>query len=65
MGRIEQTLLEGANRRRPNRPKTFARTPTIPEEVRDVSIYDKGPGHLEGYPDHFFLSVVSAMLPSP
>jgi hypothetical protein len=28
----------------PNRPpETFARTPTIPEEVTDVSIYDKGP----------------------
>jgi hypothetical protein len=27
----------------PNRPKTFARTPTIPEELTDVSIYDKGP----------------------
>jgi hypothetical protein len=48
MGRIEQTLLEGANRRRPNRPKTFARNPTIPEELTDVSIYDKGPGHPVG-----------------
>ena len=45
MGRIEQTLLEGANRRRPNRPKTFARSPTIPQEVPNVSIHDKGPGY--------------------
>ena len=29
--------------RRPNRPKTFARNPTIPQKVTDVSIYDKGP----------------------
>jgi len=35
---------------RPNRPKTFARTATIPEEVPNISIYDKGPGHPEGYP---------------
>src|SRR5215218_3439975 len=28
----------------PNRPKTFARNPTIPHKVTDVSIYDKGPG---------------------
>ena len=28
---------------RPNRPKTFARKPTIPQEATDVSIYDKGP----------------------
>jgi len=29
---------------RPNRPKTFARNPTLPQEVAaDVSIYDKGP----------------------
>src|SRR5829696_5372589 len=27
MGRIEHTLLDGANRRHPNRPKTFARNP--------------------------------------
>ena len=39
----------------PNRPpKTFARTRTIPEEVTDVSIYDKGPGHPEGYPGQVF-----------
>jgi hypothetical protein len=30
--------------------RTFARTRTIPEEVTDVSIYTKGPGHPEGYP---------------
>src|SRR5215208_3650192 len=29
--------------RRPNRPKTFARYHTIPQEVTNVSIYDKGP----------------------
>jgi hypothetical protein len=27
MGRIEHTLLDGACRRHPNRPKTFARNP--------------------------------------
>jgi hypothetical protein len=37
--------LEGANGLHPNRPKTFARNPTIPEEVTYVSIYDKGPGY--------------------
>src|SRR5215207_337374 len=34
----------------PIRPKTFARTPTIPQKVTNVSICDKGPGHPEGYP---------------
>jgi hypothetical protein len=29
--------------RRPNRPKTFARSPTIPQKVTNVSIYDKLP----------------------
>src|SRR5829696_4652192 len=29
---------------RPNRPKTFARNRTLPQEATDVSIYDKGPG---------------------
>ena len=28
---------------RPNRPKTFARKPTIPQKVTTVSIYAKGP----------------------
>jgi len=41
-GRIEHTLLDGEFSVRPNRPKTFARTPTIPQEVTDVSICDKG-----------------------
>jgi hypothetical protein len=31
--------------RRPNRPKTFARNPTIPHKVTNVSIYHKGPGY--------------------
>ena len=31
--------------RRPNRPKTFARNPTIPQKVPNVSIYDKEPGY--------------------
>jgi hypothetical protein len=43
-GRIEHTLLDGEFSVRPNRPKTFARNPTIPQKVTDVSIYDKGPG---------------------
>ena len=29
---------------RPNRPKTFARNPTIPHKVPNVSFYDEGPG---------------------
>src|SRR5215218_1303838 len=39
--------------RRPNQPKTFARYHTIPQKVTTVSIYDKGPGHPEGYPDPY------------
>jgi hypothetical protein len=31
--------------RRPNRPKTFARSLTIPQKVTTVSIYDKEPGY--------------------
>src|SRR5215216_1996085 len=27
----------------PNRPKTFARNPTLRQEVANISIYDKGP----------------------
>jgi hypothetical protein len=38
-GRIEQTLLDGEFSVRPNRPKTFARNPTIPQKVTTVSIY--------------------------
>jgi len=30
----------------PNRPKTFARNRTLPQEATDVSIYDKGAGLL-------------------
>ena len=43
MGRIEHTLLDGEFSVRPNRPKTIARKPTIPQKVTNVSIYDKGP----------------------
>jgi hypothetical protein len=43
-GRIEHTLLDGEFSVRPNRPKTFARNPTIPQEVPNVSIYDKRAG---------------------
>jgi hypothetical protein len=39
-------LLDEGRALHPNRPKTFARNPTIPEEVTDFSIYDKGPGLL-------------------
>jgi hypothetical protein len=42
-GRIEQTLLDGEFSVRPNRPKTFARNPTLPQEMTNVSIHDKGP----------------------
>ena len=45
MGRIEHTLLDEGRGLRPHRPKTFARTPTIPQKVPNVSIYDKGPGY--------------------
>jgi hypothetical protein len=44
-GRIEHTLLDGEFSVRPNRPKTFARNPTIPQKVPNVSIYDKEPGY--------------------
>jgi hypothetical protein len=50
MGRIEHTLLDGEFSVRPNRPKTFARNPTIPQKVPDVSIYDKGRDPLEQRP---------------
>jgi hypothetical protein len=43
-GRIEHTLLDGEFSVRPNRPKTFARNPTIPQKVPNVSIYDKSRG---------------------
>ena len=42
LGRIEQTLLDGEFSVRPNRPKTIARNPTIPQKVTTVSIYAKG-----------------------
>jgi hypothetical protein len=42
MGRIEHTLLDGVNGQHPNRPKTFARNRTLPQEMTNVSIYDKG-----------------------
>jgi hypothetical protein len=44
-GRIEHTLLDGEFSVRPNRPKTFARNPTTPQKVPNVSIYDKEPGY--------------------
>jgi hypothetical protein len=43
IGRIEQTLLDEGRGARPNRPKTFARSPTLPEETTNVSIHNKGP----------------------
>jgi len=46
-GRIEHTLLDGEFSVRPNRPKTFARNPNIPQKMTDVSIYDEGPGPVE------------------
>jgi len=42
MGRIEHTLLVGELSARPNRPKTFARDPTVPQKVTKVSIYSEG-----------------------
>jgi hypothetical protein len=44
-GRIEHTLLDGEFSVHPNRPKTFARNPTIPQKVPNVTIYDKEPGY--------------------
>ena len=38
MGRIEHTLLDGEFSVCPNRPKTIARNPTIPQKVTNVSI---------------------------
>jgi hypothetical protein len=35
--------LDGEFSVRPNRPKTFARNPIIPQKVTNVSIYDRGP----------------------
>jgi len=43
LGRIEHTLLDREFSVRPNRPKTIARNPTIPQKVTNVSIHDKGP----------------------
>jgi hypothetical protein len=42
MGRIEHALLVGELSARPNRPKTFARNPTVPPKVTKVSIYGEG-----------------------
>ena len=42
MGRIEHALLVGELSARPNRPKTFARAPTVPQKVTNVSIYSEG-----------------------
>jgi hypothetical protein len=50
MGRIEHTLLDEGRGSHPNRPKTFARNRTLPREVADVSIYDKGPEPLRAPP---------------
>ena len=41
MGRIEHTLLDREFSVRPNRPKTIARNPTIPQKVTNVSIHDE------------------------
>jgi hypothetical protein len=38
MGRIEHTLLDEERAFIPNRPKTIACNPTIPQKVTDVSI---------------------------
>ena len=42
-GRIEQSLLDEGRGLHPNRPKTFARNPTLPQEVTNVSTHDKAP----------------------
>jgi len=49
MGRIEHTLLDEEQGLIPNRPKTIACNPTIPQKVPNVSIYGKGsePSRLE------------------
>ena len=43
MGRIEHTLLDEERGFLPNRPKTIACNPTIPQKVTNVSICAKGP----------------------
>src|SRR5215208_2906882 len=43
MGRIEHTLFDGEFSVRPNRPKTIACNPTIPQKVTNVSICDERP----------------------
>src|SRR5918995_3132384 len=43
MGRIEHTLLDEERGFLPNRPKTIACNPTIPQKVTKVSICTKGP----------------------
>jgi hypothetical protein len=45
MGRIEQTLSDEGRGSTPTYLRTFARSPTLPQEAIDVSIYDEGPGH--------------------
>ena len=42
MGRIEHALLVGELSARPNRAKTFARDPTVPQKVTNVSICGEG-----------------------
>ena len=52
MGRIEHTLLDEERGFLPNRPKTIACNPTIPQKVTNVSIHDKGPEPVShGSPD--------------
>src|SRR5829696_5015860 len=50
-GRIEQTLLDEGRGLHPNRPKTFARNRTLPQEAPDVSICDKGQNTSKDTPD--------------
>jgi hypothetical protein len=42
-GRIEHTLLDEGEGVHPNLPKTFARNRTLPQEVPNFAIHDKGP----------------------
>jgi hypothetical protein len=65
MGRIEHALSDGTRRRRPNRPKTFARKPTIPQKVTNVSTYGKGPEPRRGAPALGNLACYSPWSSSP
>jgi hypothetical protein len=50
MGRIEHTLFDRGRSSTPSDLRPSPATPPYHTKVTDVSIYDKGTGHPEGYP---------------